>query len=317
MLILDPIQTQHHLDWDALIAALSAMFKGDCVMPVRHHHTVGVPGEADATLLLMPAWQPGQYIGVKLVSVFPDNHLRSLPAIHGSYLLSSGRTGELLAVLDGGELTARRTAAASALAARHLAREDASTLLVVGTGRLSVNLIEAHSRVRPIQQVLIWGRDQHKASQAAAEARALGYSVEVASDLETAARQADIISCATLSRAPLIRGEWLKPGSHLDLIGAFTKEMRESDDEAVRRSRVFVDTRAGAFAEAGDILQPIASGVIGKEHVQAEIAELVRGSAGRQSADEITLFKSVGAALEDLAGAILAYETAQHAGAAP
>lgn len=317
MLILDPIQTRHHLDWDALIAALNAMFTGDCVMPVRHHHTVGVPGEADATLLLMPAWQPGQYIGVKLVSVFPDNHLRSLPAIHGSYLLSSGRTGELLAVLDGGELTARRTAAASALAARHLAREDASTLLVVGTGRLSVNLIEAHSRVRPIQQVLIWGRDQHKASQAAAEARALGYSVEVASDLETAARQADIISCATLSRAPLIRGQWLKPGSHLDLIGAFTKEMRESDDEAVRRARVFVDTRAGAFAEAGDILQPIASGVIGREHVQAELAELVRGSAGRQSADEITLFKCVGAALEDLAGAILAYETAQKAGAAP
>ncbi len=317
MLILDPIQTRHHLDWGSLIAALSAMFKGDCVMPVRHHHTVGVPGEADATLLLMPAWQPGQYIGVKLVSVFPDNHLRSLPAIHGSYLLSSGRTGELLAVLDGGELTARRTAAASALAARHLAREDASTLLVVGTGRLSINLIEAHSRVRPIQQVLIWGRDQHKASQAAAEARALGYSVEVANDLEAAARQADIISCATLSRVPLIRGEWLKPGSHLDLIGAFTKEMRESDDEAVRRARVFVDTRAGAFAEAGDILQPIASGVIGKEHVQAELAELVRGSAGRQSADEITLFKSVGAALEDLAGAILAYETAQKAGAAP
>ncbi|MGQ2968121.1 MAG: ornithine cyclodeaminase family protein [Allorhizobium sp.] len=317
MLILDPIQTRHHLDWDALIAALNAMFKGDCVMPVRHHHTVGVPGEADATLLLMPAWQPGQYIGVKLVSVFPDNHLRSLPAIHGSYLLSSGRTGELLAVLDGGELTARRTAAASALAARHLAREDAATLLVVGTGRLSVNLIEAHSRVRPIQQVLIWGRDQHKASQAAAEACSLGYSVEVASDLETAARQADIISCATLSRVPLIRGDWLKPGSHLDLIGAFTKEMRESDDEAVRRARVFVDTRAGAFAEAGDILQPIASGVIAKEHVQAELAELVRGSAGRQSADEITLFKSVGAALEDLAGAILAYETAQQAGAAP
>lgn len=317
MLILDPIQTRHHLDWDALIAALSAMFKGDCVMPVRHHHTVGVPGEADATLLLMPAWQPGQYIGVKLVSVFPDNHLRSLPAIHGSYLLSSGRTGELLAVLDGGELTARRTAAASALAARHLARDDASTLLVVGTGRLSLNLIEAHSRVRHIQQVLIWGRDQHKASQAAAEARALGYSVEVASDLETAARQADIISCATLSRAPLIRGEWLKPGSHLDLIGAFTKDMRESDDDAVRRARVFVDTRGGAFAEAGDILQPIASGVIGKEHVQAELAELVRGSAGRKSADEITLFKSVGAALEDLAGAILAYETAQKAGAAP
>lgn len=311
MLILDQTQTSRCLDWEALIGALDAMFKGDCVMPVRHHHTIEVPGEADATLLLMPAWQPGQYIGVKLVSVFPDNHLRALPAIHGSYLLSSGQTGELLAVLDGGELTARRTAAASALAARHLARDDASRLLVVGTGRLSVNLIEAHSQVRPIRDVSIWGRDPEKAERAAADARALGYQASVASDLESAARQADIISCATLSRSPLIRGEWLKPGSHLDLIGAFTKEMRESDDDAVRRARVFVDTRAGALAEAGDILQPIASGVIGKDHIQAELAELVRGVAGRRSADEITLFKSVGAALEDLAGAILAFETAQ------
>lgn len=314
MLILDQTRTRHCLGWEALIDALDAMFKGDCVMPVRHHHTIEVPGEADATLLLMPAWQPGEYIGVKLVSVFPDNHLRSLPAIHGSYLLSSGQTGALLAVLDGGELTARRTAAASALAARHLARDDASRLLVVGTGRLSVNLIEAHGKVRPIRKVEIWGRDPDKAEHAATDARALGYDVTVARDLEAAARQADIISCATLSRSPLIRGEWLKPGSHLDLIGAFTKDMRESDDEAVRRARVFVDTRAGAFAEAGDILQPIASGVIGKEHIQAELAELVRGSAGRRSADEITLFKSVGAALEDLAGAILAFETAQQGG---
>lgn len=310
MLILDPNQTRQALPWDALIAALAAMFKTGCVMPVRHHHSVAVPGEADATLLLMPAWQPGAYVGVKLVSVFPDNHLRSLPAIHGSYLLSSGRTGELLAVIDGGELTARRTAAASALAASHLARKDASSLLVVGTGRLSVNLIEAHSRVRPITEVMIWGRDRAKAAQAVSEARALGYAADVAEDLEAAARQADIISCATLSRAPLIRGAWLKPGSHLDLIGAFNKDMRESDDEAVRRARVFVDTRAGAFAEAGDILQPMAAGVINADHVVAELSELVGGTEGRRSAEDITLFKSVGAALEDLAGAILGYETA-------
>lgn len=310
MLILDPNQTRQALPWDALIAALAAMFKTGCVMPVRHHHSVAVPGEADATLLLMPAWQPGAYMGVKLVSVFPDNHLRSLPAIHGSYLLSSGRTGELLAVIDGGELTARRTAAASALAASHLAREDASSLLVVGTGRLSVNLIEAHSRVRPITGVMIWGRDRAKAEQAVSDARALGYAADVAEDLEAAARQADIISCATLSRAPLIRGAWLKPGSHLDLIGAFNKDMRESDDEAVRRARVFVDTRAGAFAEAGDLLQPMAAGVIDADHVVAELSELVGGTEGRRSAEDITLFKSVGAALEDLAGAILAYEMA-------
>jgi ornithine cyclodeaminase len=311
MLILDPNQTRQHLDWDALINALATMFRDGCVMPVRHHHAVDVPGDAQAMLLLMPAWQPGQYIGVKLVSVFPDNHLRDLPAIHGSYLLSSGRTGELLAVLDGGELTARRTAAASALAARHLAREDASRLLIVGTGRLSLNLIEAHSRVRSIEDVMIWGRDKDKASLAAAEARALGYPVRVVDDLEAAARQADIISCATLSRSPLILGAWLKPGCHLDLIGAFTKDMRESDDEAVRRARVFVDTRAGAFAEAGDILQPIAAGVIGTDHVLRELAELVGGAEGRKSPEDITLFKSVGAALEDLAGAILAYEAAQ------
>jgi len=317
MLILDQTETSRHLDWDALIAALGLMFASDCVMPVRHHHTIEVPDEADATLLLMPAWQPGQYIGVKLVSVFPDNHRRSLPAIHGSYLLSSGRSGELLAVLDGGELTARRTAAASALAAKSLAREDASTLLVVGTGRLSLNLIEAHSRVRDYTRVMIWGRDKEKAERAAAEARDLGYPAGVASDLEAAAREADVISCATLSRSPLIRGAWLKPGSHLDLIGAFTKDMRESDDEAVRKARVFVDTRAGAFAEAGDILQPIASGVIGKDHVQAELAELVKGQPGRRSPGEITLFKSVGAALEDLAGAILAYETASQGRIAP
>lgn len=310
MLILDPNQTRQALPWDALIAALAAMFKTGCVMPVRHHHSVAVPGEADATLLLMPAWQPGAYVGVKLVSVFPDNHLRSLPAIHGSYLLSSGRTGELLAVIDGGELTARRTAAASALAASHLARKDASSLLVVGTGRLSVNLIEAHSRVRPITEVVIWGRDRAKAEQAVSEARALGYTADVAEDLEAAARQADIISCATLSRAPLIRGAWLKPGSHLDLIGAFNKDMRESDDDAVQRARLFVDTRAGAFAEAGDILQPMAAGVIDADHVVAELSELVGGTEGRCSAEDITLFKSVGAALEDLAGAILAYETA-------
>jgi ornithine cyclodeaminase len=310
MLILDPNQTRQHLDWDALINALATMFRDGCVMPVRHHHAVDVPGEAEAMLLLMPAWQPGQYIGVKLVSVFPDNHLRGLPAIHGSYLLSSGRTGELLAVLDGGELTARRTAAASALAARYLAREDASRLLVVGTGRLSLNLIEAHSRVRSIEDVMIWGRDKDKASLAAVEAKALGYPVRVVDDLEAAARQADIISCATLSRSPLIRGAWLKPGSHLDLIGAFTKDMRESDDEAVRRARVFVDTRAGAFAEAGDILQPIAAGVIDRDHVLGELAELVGGAEGRKGPEDITLFKSVGAALEDLAGAILAYEAA-------
>jgi alanine dehydrogenase len=309
MLVLDAAQTRAALPWDGLVKALGDMFAEGCVMPVRHHHDVEVPGEADATLLLMPAWQPGAYIGVKMVSVFPGNQARGLPAIHGSYLLSSGKTGELLAIVDGGELTARRTAAASALAARYLAREDASRLLMVGTGRLSTNVIEAQAAVRPIRHVAVWGRDPKKAEATAKELDLKGVEVSVASDLETAAREADIISCATLSSEPLIRGDWLKPGAHLDLIGAFKPTMRESDDRAVSRASIFVDTRDGALSEGGDIVQPLRAGVITEDAIRADLFELAQGKhSGRTAPDEITLFKSVGAALEDLAGAVLAFE---------
>ncbi|OAP38809.1 ornithine cyclodeaminase [Sinorhizobium glycinis] len=309
MLVLDTAQTRAALPWEGLVQALHDMFAKGCVMPVRHHHDVEVPGEADATLLLMPAWQPGAYIGVKMVSVFPGNQTRGLPAIHGSYLLSSGKTGELLAIVDGGELTARRTAAASALAARYLACGDASRLLMVGTGRLSANLIEAHASVRPIREVAVWGRDPRKAEATARELDLEGVAVSVATDLEAAACEADIISCATLSSEPLIRGDWLKPGAHLDLIGAFKPTMRESDDRAVARATIFVDTRAGALSEGGDIVQPLKAGIITEAAIRADLFELARGThPGRTAPDEITLFKSVGAALEDLAGAVLAFE---------
>ncbi|MCV3735146.1 ornithine cyclodeaminase family protein [Rhizobium sp. TRM96647] len=307
MLVLTEQQTRDALPFADLIDALAEMFAGDCVMPIRHHHDVAVPGEENATLLLMPAWQPGAYIGVKLVSVFPGNTRRGLPAIFGSYLLSSGKTGELLAIIDGGELTARRTAAASALAARHLARADAKRLLVIGAGRLSLNLVAAHSAVRPIEEIAIWGRDAAKAEAAAGEARAAGFNARAVTDLEWAAREADIISCCTLSETPLVRGAWLRPGTHLDLIGAFKPSMRETDDEAVTRATLFVDTRDGALSEGGDLVQPIRAGIIGPEAIRADLAELVTGrDPGRRSPEEITLFKSVGAALEDLAGAILA-----------
>ncbi|SSC69404.1 unnamed protein product [Ciceribacter sp. T2.26MG-112.2] len=310
MLVLHETETAEALKWADLIDAIERMFRSHCVMPVRHHHEVAVPGEADATLLLMPAWVPGDYIGVKLVSVFPDNHTRGLPAIHGSYILSSGKTGKMLAVVDGGELTARRTAATSALAARYLARDDASHLLVVGTGRLSLNLMQAHAAVRPITRVSVWGRNPANAEKSAEEARALGFDAVACTDLEATARTADIISCATLSSVPLIHGAWLKPGAHLDLIGAFKPSMRESDDEAVRRATIVVDTRDGALGEAGDILQPLKAGVISEADIRADLFDLVAGRhKGRSDGGEITLFKSVGAALEDLAGAILAYET--------
>jgi ornithine cyclodeaminase/alanine dehydrogenase-like protein (mu-crystallin family) len=309
MLVLDELQTRDALGWPDLIEAIAKMFRCGCVMPIRHHHHMEVPGENHATLLLMPAWQPGAYSGVKVLSLFPDNAVRSLPAIFGTYLLSSGKTGEMLAIIDGGELTARRTAATSALAARYLARADAEELLVCGTGRLSLNLIQAHAHMRPLRKIKVWGRSVAGAEKTAAEARSLGFYAEAVTDIEAAARSADIISCATLSSQPLIRGEWLKSGAHLDLVGGFKPDMRETDDAAIRRARVFVDTRTGAMSEAGDIVQPLQSGVLLPEAIHAELSELVTETKpGRLGDSDITLFKSVGAALEDLAGAILAYE---------
>lgn len=309
MQIFDDAETRDALPFRGLIKALSDMFRDGCETPPRHHHHVEVPGEPAGTLLLMPAWTPGHYMGVKMVSVFPGNTVRGLPSIFGSYLLSSAVTGELLAIFDGGELTARRTAAASALASSYLSRPDSSSMLMVGTGRLSVNLIEAHATVRPLRQVSIWGRDAAKAEAIAVRVRQLGLEASVVSDLEAAARQADIISCATLSEQPIVEGQWLKPGAHLDLVGAFKPSMRECDNGAVMRSSLFVDTRAGALVEGGDLVQPIREGLIGETAIAADLAELVRGiHPGRKDASEITLFKSVGASIEDLAGAIFAFE---------
>ena len=310
MLTIDAEAVREALAWKSLVEALRELFRKGCEAPVRHHHDVMVPGEPDATLLLMPAWVSGEYLGVKVANVFPGNAGRGMPAISASYLLASGRTGEMLAIIDGGELTARRTAAASALAASYLAREDASHLLIVGTGRLAGNLVAAHAAVRPIERVTVWGRNAAKAAEVAGRLASDGYEVRAAQDLAEAVAQADIISCATLATEPLLRGEWLRPGTHVDLVGGFKPTMREADDEVIRRSRVFVDTRAGAMAEAGDIVQPLAGGVLAEGDIVADLYELIRGAqAGRGSADEITLFKSVGAALEDLAAAILAYRS--------
>ena len=312
MLHLDPDATRAALEWRPLIEALRTMFRDGCESPVRHHHDFQVPGEADGTLLLMPAWVPGRYLGTKLATVVPGNGARGLPAVMASYLLNDARTGEMVAMIDGGELTARRTAAASALAAGYLARADARHLLVVGTGRLSRNLAAAHASVRPLSRVAVWGRDPEKARAVAEEiAGELDILAQPAGNLEEAVRDADIVSCATLSEAPLVQGAWLKPGSHLDLVGAFKPTMRESDDEAVSRARVFVDTREGATKEAGDIVQALASGALAEDGIEADLFDLTRGThAVLRQADDITLFKSVGAALEDLAAAILAFETA-------
>lgn len=310
MLILGLEETRAALPFKALVEALREMFAQGCEMPVRHHHTMQVPGEPDATLLLMPAWQTGAHLGVKIVGVFPGNSARGKAAVNATYVLMSATNGETLAMIDGGELTARRTAAASALAAGYLARKDASHLVVAGTGRLALNIVEAHAAVRPISRVTVWGRNIDKAREVAVRAASLGFIASATEDLATAVSEGDIVSCATLSPTPVVLGEWLKPGVHVDLIGAFRPDTRESDDEAIRRSSVFVDTRAGATKEAGDIVMPIASGALQPADIKADLYELTRGiHPGRQSETEITLFKSVGAALEDLAGAILAWKS--------
>jgi ornithine cyclodeaminase/alanine dehydrogenase-like protein (mu-crystallin family) len=298
-----------------LIDALRLAFRSPITVPARHHHTLERSGEPPASLLLMPAWTDsgatGSFLGVKIVSVYPGNAARSLPSIFGVYLLMDGATGAPLAAIDGRVLTLWRTAAASALAASYLAREDAGRLVMVGAGALAPYLIRAHASIRPIGDVQIWNRNADKARQLAATFSGERYQVRPSVDLEPAVRNADIVSCATLSPEPLVRGSWLKPGAHLDLVGAFTPRMRETDDDAVRRARVYVDTRAGALKEAGDIVQPLASGVIKETDIAGDLFDLCREKARRrQSDEEITLFKSVGTALEDLAAARLAYESA-------
>jgi len=305
------------LDFPGLVETLRRAFREGAVQPVRHHHTVERPDGAASTLLLMPAWSDlvragtsdGGHIGVKIVTVSPDNNAIGKPAVMGLYLLLDARTGEPQALIDGQRLTQWRTACASALAATYLAREDASKLLIVGAGALSRFLARAHAAVRPIAQVQIWNRTAENAVRAASDLRSLGLHATVAPDLDEAVGWADIVSAATISTEPLIKGALLRPGAHVDLVGGFTPTMREADDEAVRRARVYVDTRAGATKEAGDIVQPLASGVLAGDGIVADLHELARGEvAGRGGSEEITLFKSVGAALEDLAAGIAVYE---------
>ncbi len=295
------------LDWAPLIEELAAWYRaGQVVAPERQVLSMPQPGGGEASLLLMPAWVPGEKIGVKVVTFLPENAAKGRPTINAGYLLFDGETGRLSAALDGDAITARRTAAASALAARHLARAEASELLVVGTGQLAAAVVRAQATVRSYGRISIWGRSPEKAAAIAAELAAEGYPAAVAEDLERAVRSADVISTVTASTRPIIQGDWLKPGSHLDLIGAFKPDMRECDDLAVTQAEVFVDLRSSASL-AGDLAQPLAAGIIAPEHIRADLTELCRSThPGRSGPEARTLFKSAGMALQDLAAADLA-----------
>jgi alanine dehydrogenase len=298
------------LTYPALVDALADAFRSDIAVPVRHHHTVPQPG-ADGTLLLMPAWTESseRYLGCKIVTVFPDNAKQNRPSLYGQYLLMSGESGEPLALIEGRTLTAWRTAAASALASRFLSREDSSHLVMVGAGALAPHLVQAHAAVRPLRRVTVWNRTKSRAISMAFGLAVTGIETEVTDDLEEAVRDADIVCCATLSSTPLIKGAWLKKGVHVDLVGGFTPKMREADDQAIKRARVYVDTRAGATKEAGDIVVPLKKKVIARTAIQGDLFDLCRGKAkGRTSASQITMFKSVGSAIEDLAAAMLVWK---------
>jgi len=285
---------------DVIAQALSA----GIVAPLRHAHALS----ATDSLLLMPAWSgvDDGAIGVKLVTVLPQNRARGSSTVNALYVLFDRASGEPRAVIDGESLTLRRPAAAWLLAARYLARDDARNVLIMGTGRLARFMAHAHCTGRDVERILIWGRNADSARALALSLREEGLPAEAALDLQQAVGDSRIISCATTAISPIVHGAWLAPGTHLDLVGAFKRNMREADDAAVARSHVYVDTYAGTLTEAADIIEPIERGVIARADVRAELAELVTGVVpGRSGAREITLFKSVGSAIADLAAAQL------------
>lgn len=311
---IDAATTAAALPMGALIEALRTRFAQGCQVPTRGVHRWADGQGGELTSLVMPAWVEGQAYGVKVINMATGNAARGLPGLHAAYLLFDAQTGVPLALMDGDQITLRRTAAASALAASYLARADASRLLVVGAGRVAALLPMAYREVRPLRQVAVWARRPEQAQALAAHWRqvlsqesGLPMEVQAVTDLPRAAAEADIISCATLAREPVVQGAWLQPGQHLDLIGSFTPEMREADDDCFRGASLFVDVRE-AWVKSGELIGPLSRGVIREADLCADLEALCRGTqAGRQAAGERTVFKSVGTALEDLAAAWLVW----------
>lgn len=314
MKILDAAAATSALPFQALIPALARLFAQGCEVPKRHVHELPAPdGGAALTSLLMPAWLPGHCYGVKIINIAPGNAARGLPGLHAVYQLFDAATGVPLALIDGDVLTARRTAAASALAASFLAPPDARHLLVVGAGRIAALLPEAHRTVRPIEQVSVWARNPASANALCTDLQARGIAATPVTDLAAATRTADIVSCATLATEPVVHGHWLKPGSHLDLIGSFTPAMREADDAVFLQAGLWVDTPE-AFLKSGELLGPMARGVLREHDCRGTLESLCRGAPSGRREGERTVFKSVGTALEDLAAAMLVHDGAVNPG---
>ena len=284
---------------DALARGLATRIESP---PRSHFH----PNGDDSAVLIMPAWKPHRIMGTKIVSIWPDNHLRGQSAVSAIYVVTSCKDGTPLAVIDGTELTLRRTAAAAALAARALARPDSRRLLVLGTGALSAPLALAHSSAFALSAVTVWGRSPAKAHAVVEALAREGVTADVAPDLQQALAQADIVAVATTATTPFLRDAWVRPGTHVGLVGAFTAGMAEAEPQLLARSRLFADNRAAVLEKGGEVVQAMRAGLIGDRDLLAELSELVHPSApapGRLSAADITVFKSVGFAALDLIAA--------------
>lgn len=309
MLIIPDDKISGYLDYPKLIEALREIFQSDYTLPLRHHHFYKTENGDENTLILMPVWN-NEFMGMKQVTVAPANAAQNMPSIFAQYILSDSKTGQPLALMNAAELTSRRTACTSALASSYLSREDSENLLVVGGGKVAQHLVQAHLAVRNFKKVSVWMRNTEKLNAFIASLNEQGVEAEAVTDLEKSAREADVISCATLSKTPVIKGEWVKPGTHLDMIGSHKPDTRETDDDAIKKSTIFVDSRMGALHETGELALPIASGIISEKDVKADIVELIKDvHPGRTSSEEITLFKSAGLAVEDLAAALLVYKS--------
>ncbi|WP_109097748.1 ornithine cyclodeaminase family protein [Aquimarina sp. AU58] len=306
---------ENNTNFNELIAELRNKFASNSILvPMRHHHDFPNPVvQEDSTLLLMPAWNPGKEAGVKIVTVSPKNGQFDLPSIQGTYLYMDAIKGTIKAIMEAKSLTVKRTASASALASSYLSKTDASSLLMIGTGALSTNLIKAHASVRPIKTVYIWGRNYEKAKKISEELEGENFDIHTIPTIEEKISEVDIISCATLSKTPLVLGDYLKAGQHVDLVGAYKKDMREADNESIKKATVFVDTYQGGLKESGDIVIPLKEGILKEEDIKADLFELCsEAKQGRTSDHEITVFKSVGHALEDLAAATYYYNQYTH-----
>jgi len=310
-LFIDRAFIEENTNYPKLINTLDEAFRSNRIKtPDRNHYNYESNQESsDSTLLIMPAWENQLDVGIKLITVNSDNPLEGRPSIQGLYILINAKTGVPEVIIDAPALTNKRTAGASALASRYLSREDTSTLLMIGTGQLIPDLISAHCSIRPIKNVLIWGRSYFKAKELVKKIDYLDIDIKAIEHLNQALPKADLISSATTAIDPIIFGRSIFAGQHIDLVGSFKPSMREADDALIQKASIYVDTVEMAPKESGDLFIPLENGILTLNKIKGDLFDLCSANIGaRKNQEEITLFKSVGLALEDLAAARYYYD---------